>query len=123
MQAVSSKGARAACLFAALAVAGVLAALLAIVFRTPPIPSEWQAVRPGMKREEVLRIVPDVVHDMRELKGFDIYTRRYRLIFRPCWWQMEVFYNERNEAVDVWFSFTDPNCGLFNKNKRAEQQD
>ena len=101
----------------AIGVVLTLAALTALMLRTPPIPSEWQAVRPGMKREEVPRMVPDVVEDMRPFKGFDIVTRRYRLLVRPCWWQMIIRYNERDEVASVSFRFTDPNCGFFNRSE------
>jgi hypothetical protein len=103
------------------AVCLVLAGLAIVMLRTPPVPAEWQRVRPGMKRETVLKLVAEPPGDLRDLKGFDMYIRRYRLLIRPCYWEMLVHYNERDEAVEVRLLFTDPNCGLFNKNLRVEK--
>ena len=91
-----------------------LVSVVAYMLATPSIPEEWKHLRPGMSREEVLRIVPDEVHDMRDIKGFDRFTRKYRKIVRPCWWTLLVVYDERGRVSNVSADFIDPNCGLFN---------
>ncbi|MDK1031665.1 MAG: hypothetical protein QGD94_06640, partial [Planctomycetia bacterium] len=91
-----------------------LVSVVAFMLATPSIPEECKHLRPGMSREEVLRIVPDEVHDMRDLKGFDRFIRKYRKIVRPCWWTLFVVYDERGRVSSISADFIDPNCGLFN---------
>jgi hypothetical protein len=96
-----------------LAALGLLtvAAALGYMLRTPPLPEEWRRVSVGMSREELLRVAPGHEADMRDLKGFDMFIRRYRLLLRPCWWQMFVTYDDDGNVRGASASFTDPNCG------------
>ena len=92
-----------------------VAAALAYMLRTPPLPEEWMRVRVGMSREELLRVAPGHEADMRDLKGFDMFIRKYRLLLRPCWWQMCVTYDADGNVRGASASFTDPNCGRFSR--------
>jgi hypothetical protein len=96
-------------------VAAVVATLSAIMLWTPPIPAEWQQVKRGMVRDEVIKLIGTPTAALRDLKGFDTYTRHYRLLTRPCSWQMLVWYNEHDVVVDVVLLFNSQLSGFFDK--------
>ena len=102
-------------LIAAAGLTALIAGLLLFMLRTPPLPAEWRRVRPGMSREELLRVAPGHSADARSEKGFDVFTRKHQLLIRPCWWQMNVYYDDQGRVQEAWVYFTDPHCGLFNK--------
>ena len=91
--------------------------MIGMLLKTPEMPEEWQWINKGMPRSEVIKIIPDKVSDLRDVKGFDCYTRNYRiLLLRPCWWQLSIHYDNKNNVNKIYANFIDPNCGLFNKN-------
>lgn len=102
-----------------LSVAGaaiLIVGLVAYMLHTPPVPQEWVAVRRGMTHAEVLRLIPDKEVDARE-KGFYLFSRRYRQILRPCWWQLHVSYDEDERVSEAWLLFTDPYCGKLSETR------
>jgi len=98
----------------------VLTVLAAPLLLRPDLPEEWRQVQVGMRRAEVLRIVPDEVTDFRVLKGFDAFRRTYSVCgCDRCNWLMIIYYdglgtapNPRVREVDAFYA--DPRCGLYN---------
>jgi hypothetical protein len=110
-QSLTPKMTKIGCLLVVLA----MIAVFGIGFIRPDIPEEWRSISVGTSREQVLRIIPDTLIDLRELKGFDIATREYtQWGVRKCWWQLELIYDEADMVKSIEARFTDPNCGLYN---------
>ena len=79
----------------------------------PSMPSEWRNVKAGMPRHEAIGAILEPLHDMRELKGYDIVTKKCS---SSTWWQLQITYTSEERIDEVLVSFTDANWGLRNLN-------
>ena len=87
----------------------------------PRMPAEWSRILPGMKRSDALVLLGEV-HDMRELKGFDMVSW---IPNTRCYWQLELCYktNGHETISDVFVRYTDRNNGLFNRQTQLPDDD
>jgi hypothetical protein len=101
--------------FVVVAVFGVVLAVT-VVWRfgsRPPFPAAWRGISAGMTRAEVVSAIGTEPQDMRQLKGFDIYT------YEPSadeYWQLQLDYADPNESKvsSVIFRYVDQRLGLRN---------
>lgn len=100
---------------AALAVLGVVLAVTVVwcFGSRPPFPAEWRGVSAGTTRAEVVSAVGSEPQDMRQLKGFDIYT------YEPSakeYWQLQLDYADPDDSKvsSVTFRYVDKRFGLRN---------
>lgn len=77
----------------ALLVVIALAAMVRIGFR-PQMPDSWHKLHTGMQRTEVLAIASGEHTDMRELKGFDVFTHPTTKLGSPSYWQLDINYDQ-----------------------------
>lgn len=113
---MSPRSTRAVYILTAVAVAVIIGALTLLVCWSPRAPAEWRAIRPGMKREEVLRIVRDPARDLRKSYGCDIFARQCRMMMvRSRVWWMNVSYDDRDEVVKVDIWHDDDGWGPFRR--------
>ncbi len=86
------------------------------VFR-PAMPKSWAGVQSGMARDEVLRIVEGKHRDMRELKGFDVFTYDTQMLGFSGYWQLWVSYDENQKSMAPYSRFVHRDFGwLSSKN-------
>ena len=57
------------------------------------MPSSWRSLHSGMSRSEVLATVTGEHRDLRELKGFDVFTAETTMFGAPSHWQLLVTYD------------------------------
>jgi len=109
---------RASAVGAVLAVSGMALAVTAVwlLSSRPQFPVAWRDITAGMLRSEVVAAIGSEPHDMRELKGFDIYT--YQADASRCW-QLQLDYADPNESKvsSVTFRYVDKRLGLRNLNR------
>jgi hypothetical protein len=83
------------------------------LFRRPPMPDEWRLITLGDSRLDVLSTVKEKVNDMRDLKGYDLFTRKNS---NSDWWQLMVKYDPNGIVVETLVSYTNANIGFHNIN-------
>ena len=92
--------------------------MLWVIFRTPPRPEGWPAVRPGMSRLEVWQAThPGRPHLGEKLgggigdgqgSGGETQSRGYRALFWWGCWQMQVIYGNDGRAEQVATKYFGP---------------
>ena len=83
----------------------------------PAMPKSWAEVKPGMARDEVLRIVEGKHLDMRELKGFDVFTYETEMLGASSYWQLWITYDENQKSMAPYARFVHRDFGwLSSKN-------
>jgi hypothetical protein len=108
-------------------VLGVLAAVIAlpllgaagrIVFR-PAMPSEWHKLHAGMLREEVLTTAAGQHTDMRDLKGFDLFSRETMMLGGSSYWQLFITYDQSGKLMNAGAHFVHRSCGLLSRSYQS----
>jgi hypothetical protein len=92
----------------------VLAAVGREVFR-PRMPSEWRRLRAGMSRDEILRTATGEHRDMRDLKGFDVFTQETTMFGASSYWQLLVTYDQSERLLHAEAGFIHRSCGLLSR--------
>jgi hypothetical protein len=92
--------------------------MLWVIFRTPPMPEGWPAVRPGMSRLEVWQAThPGRPYRGEKLgggigdgqgSGGETQSRGYRALFWWGDWQMQVIYGNDGRAEQVATRYVGP---------------
>lgn len=82
-----------------------------VAFR-PEMPSSWRRLHAGMSRSELLAIVTGQHTDMRELKGFDVFTINTTMLGAPSYWQL-VTYDRSGRVMHANTRFIHRTCGLL----------
>ena len=102
---------------------GVLVALVCLLllgaggrvaFR-PAMPSEWRKLRAGMPREQVLATATGEHTDMRDLKGFDLFSRETTMLGGASYWQLFVTYDQSGRLMHADARFIHQSCGLLSR--------
>jgi len=100
--------------FGVLAVAVALAAVMRVSLR-PEMPSSWRSLRVGMSRSDVLAAGTGEHRDMRELKGFDVFTAETSMLGAPSYWQLLVTYDQSGRVMHADSKFIHRSCGLLSR--------
>lgn len=88
-------------------------ALTVIRARQPDLPVEWRQLRPGMSRTQVESTVPDSLHDLRELKGFDHIERQ---IDSRYVWSLHLYYNSQAQTTGAEIRLIHLRHGILGRN-------
>lgn len=108
-----SKSRNRAIFLVGIAIAGL--GLLIYCCWPPPMPREWAALSIGMTHDEVVRVLPDRVHDMRDLKGYDIAFRESRILGARYTWRVFVFYGNDGRVKSIDASTANQLCGCLDQ--------
>jgi len=92
----------------------VFAAVGREVFR-PTMPSEWRRLHAGMSRDELLRTAAGAHTDMRDLKGFDVFTQETTMLGALSYWQLMVTYDQSGRLIHADARFVHRSCGLLSR--------
>ena len=101
-----------------IALASVAAVPLLVItwlWAGPPMPSGWDAISPGMSRDEVLERHPELYTAMYEVKGIDSQHVPNSLPWFPLGhWQLSLNYTADATVEHVGYHYQNTVCGLFN---------
>lgn len=70
-------------------------ALTVIRARQPLMPVEWRQLGPGMTRAQVEAAIPDSLHDLRDMKGFDFISRQVGTDYH---WSLYLYYTSNGQT-------------------------
>lgn len=85
----------------------------------PALPERWQQIHPGQPRSEVLRLFPELMTDLYDMKGFDqtVFVSESAL-FGRIWRNVLVRYDYRSNRVEgVWLTTYTSRFNFFRDHK------
>jgi len=104
--------------FGVLIVLIVLAAKGLVALR-PAMPNTWHGLRAGLVQEQVLAAVEGRHVDVRDLKGYDLFTQETTMLDASCYWQLLVTYDRTGGLMHAEALFVLKSCGLLNVHPRS----
>lgn len=84
----------------------------------PRMPVAWEKLRPGMTHDQITKAVGEL-NDLRNLKGFDSRVEETTMIRHPCFWELEILYDNSGAASNAWVHFIDRTSSRFSSRPKT----